>query len=82
MPPLGADGPDISDLQPPTTSDATAVSNTGLIHMISGVAVWLFFMVLPSRFEVWRRTLKPPELLSLSHKVRAEFHRMPGTIAD
>jgi hypothetical protein len=56
----GADGPDISDLQPLTTSVATAISRSGLIQLLSENSTWLFFIVLPSRFEVWRRTLKPP----------------------
>lgn len=60
MPPLGEDGPDISDLQPLTTSVAAATSNMGLIHATSGDAIWLFFIVLPSRFEEWWRTHKPP----------------------
>lgn len=55
IPPLGDDGPDISDLQPLITSVAMAASNMGLIKAISGDANWLYFIVLASRFEECRR---------------------------
>ena len=57
MPPLGGigeDGPDISDLQPLITSVAIAVIKKDLIHFVADRSAWLFFMVLPSRSEVWR----------------------------
>jgi hypothetical protein len=56
IPPLGDDGPDISDLQPLITSIATAASKMGLIQAISGDGFWLYIIVLPSQWEVWRRT--------------------------
>jgi hypothetical protein len=60
MPPDGGagapEGPDISDLQPPMIRVATMVSNNGLINWNTDESVWLFFIVLPSRCEVWRQT--------------------------
>lgn len=62
MPPDGGaggelDGLDISDLQPPITKVAAIVSNRGFINLNTDMSVWLFFIVLPSRSEVWRCTL-------------------------
>jgi hypothetical protein len=61
MPPDGGEGGepeelDVSDLQPPITSVAATISNNGLINWNTDVPVWPFFIVLPSRCEVWRRT--------------------------
>jgi hypothetical protein len=62
MPPEGGGGgePDVlddSDLQPPMTRIAADTSNKGLINWNTDVSAWPFFIVLPSRCEVWRRTL-------------------------